>query len=146
MHEIQARRKVEYVDTDMSGIVHFSRFLIFMENTEHAFLDAIGVGVEWREEDGRLLSWPRVAVACEYLSPARFGDELEIHLKVLRKGTKSMTYLFLVTRDGLLLARGKTTCACCVINDPEGVKSVPIPSWVAERIEESEGGGDLAAD
>lgn len=137
MREIRARRKIEYVDTDMSGIVHFSRFLIFMENTEHAFLNAIGVGVEWREEDGRLLSWPRVAVACEYLSPARFGDELEIHLQVLRKGTKSLTYLFHVTRDGLLLARGKTTCACCVINDPEGVKSVAIPGWVAEKIEEA---------
>jgi acyl-CoA thioester hydrolase len=139
MHEIRARRKIEYVDTDMSGIVHFSRFLIFMENTEHAFLEAIGVGVEWREDDGRLLSWPRVSVACEYLSPARFGDELEIHLQVLRKGTKSMTYLFHVTRDGLLLARGKTTCACCVINDPEGVKSVAIPQWVAEKIEEAPG-------
>jgi YbgC/YbaW family acyl-CoA thioester hydrolase len=139
MHEIRARRKIEYVDTDMSGIVHFSRFLIFRENTEHAFLDALGVGVEWKEEDGRLLSWPRVSVACEYLSPARFGDELEIHLQVLRKGTKSMTYLFHVTRDGLLLARGKTTCACCVINDPEGVKSVAIPQWVAEKIEEVAG-------
>ena len=143
LHEIRARRKVEYVDTDMSGIVHFSRFLIFMENTEHAFLAALGVGVEWREEDGRLLSWPRVAVACEYLSPARFGDELEIHLKVLRKGTKSLTYLFHVTRDGLLLARGKTTCACCVINDPEGVKSVAIPEWVAEKIEEAPGGDSV---
>lgn len=141
MHEIRARRKVEYVDTDMSGIVHFSRFLIFMENTEHAFLDAIGVGVEWREEDGRVLSWPRVAVNCEYVSPARFGDELEIHLQVVRKGTKSMTYLFHVTRDGLLLARGKTTCACCVINDPEGVKSVAIPGWVAEKIGEASGVG-----
>lgn len=135
MHEIRARRKIEYVDTDMSGIVHFSRFLIFMENTEHAFLDALGVGVEWKEEDGRLLSWPRVAVGCEYVSPARFGDELEVHLQVLRKGTKSLTYQFNVTRGGHLLARGKTTCACCVINDPEGVKSVAIPDWVAERIE-----------
>ena len=25
MHEHRSRRKVEYVDTDMSGIVHFSR-------------------------------------------------------------------------------------------------------------------------
>src|SRR6185295_20372275 len=137
MHEIRIRRKVEYADTDMSGIVHFSRFLVFMENTEHAFLNAVGVGVHWHEEDGRELSWPRVSVACEYLSPARFGDELEIHLQVLRKGTKSMTYGFLVTRDGAPLARGKTTCACCVINDPGGIKATPIPQWVAERIEEA---------
>src|SRR6267142_3806964 len=42
MHEIRSRRRVEFVDTDMSGIMHFSRYLVFMENTEHAFLAAIG--------------------------------------------------------------------------------------------------------
>ena len=135
MHEIRVHRKVEYVDTDMSGIVHFSRFLVYMENAEHAFLEAVGVGVEWREEDGRVISWPRVSVACDYLSPARFGDDLEIHLQVERKGTKSLTYRLHVTRGGTLLAKGRSTCACCVINDPEGVKAIPIPGWVAERIE-----------
>jgi YbgC/YbaW family acyl-CoA thioester hydrolase len=139
MHEIRVHRKVEYVDTDMSGIVHFSRYLIYMENAEHAFLDALGVGVEWREEDGRVISWPRVSVACDYLSPARFGDVLEVHLQVERKGTKSLTYRLHVTRGGTLLAKGKSTCACCVINDPEGVKAIPIPGWVAERIEEAGG-------
>ena len=141
MYEHRVRRKVEFVDTDMSGIVHFSRFLVFMENAEHAFLKAIGADVQMRDEEGREIGWPRVSVSCDYQSPARFGDELEIHLQVLRKGTKSMTYLFHVTRDGLLLARGKTTCACCVINDPDGVKSVAIPDWVAERIEEAPGVG-----
>jgi acyl-CoA thioester hydrolase len=137
MHEIKVHRKVEYADTDMSGIAHFSRFLVFMENAEHAFLDSIGAGVELLEEDGRVLSWPRVSVSCDYLSPARYGDELDVHLQVLRKGTKSVTYLVHVTRDGLLLARGKTTCACCVMNGPEGVKAVPIPEWISERIEEA---------
>jgi len=137
MHEIRVHRKVEYVDTDMSGIVHFSRYLIYMENAEHAFLDALGAGVEWREEDGRLFTWPRVAVSCDYLSPARYGDELDVHLQVLRKGTKSLTYLFHLTRGETLLARGKTTCACCLMNGPEGVKSVAIPDWIAERIEEA---------
>jgi len=137
MHEIKVHRKVEYVDTDMSGIAHFSRFLVFMENAEHAFLDAIGAGVELREDDGRVISWPRVSVSCDYLSPARYGDDLEIHLQVLRKGTKSVTYLVHVIRDGLLLARGKTTCACCVMNGADGVQAIPIPGWIAERIEEA---------
>src|SRR3954469_7301250 len=92
MHEQRIRRKVEYADTDMSGIVHFSRFLVFMENAEHAFLKAVGPGVQWRDAEGREIGWPRVAVSCEYLAPARFGDELEIRVRVLRKGTRSLTY------------------------------------------------------
>ena len=87
MHEQRIRRRVEYVDTDMSGIVHFSRFLVFMENAEHAFLRAVGPGVQWHDAEGRELGWPRVAVSCDYLAPARFGDELEIRVRVLRKGT-----------------------------------------------------------
>ena len=137
MHEIRVRRKVEYVDTDMSGIVHFSRYLIYMENAEHAFLEALGTRVQWREGE-REMTFPRVAVACEYLSPSRFGDELEVHLKVLRKGTKSLTYGFEITRSGTAVSRGRTTCACCELGGPEeGLRSVPIPAWIAERIEEA---------
>ena len=135
MHEVRFRRKVEYVDTDMSGIMHFSRYLVFMENAEHAFLAALGARVHWRE-GGREMTFPRVAVACEYLAPSRFGDELEVHLRVLRKGTKSLTYGFEITRDGTAVARGRTTCACCELGGPEGLRSVRIPEWIAERIEE----------
>lgn len=141
MHEHRIRRRVEYVDTDMSGIVHFSRFLVFMENAEHEFLKAIGAGVHWRDGEGREISWPRVAVSCEYLSPARFGDVLEVHLQVVRKGVRSMTYGFEITCGGDTLARGKTTCACCVINDPAGLKAIPIPEEIASQIEERRGGG-----
>ncbi|HEV7509301.1 MAG TPA: thioesterase family protein [Thermoanaerobaculia bacterium] len=137
MHEIRFRRRVEFVDTDMSGIMHFSRYLVFMENAEHAFLEALGTRVQWREGE-REMTFPRVAVACEYLSPSRFGDELEVHLKVLRKGTKSLTYGFEITRGGTAVSRGRTTCACCELGGPDkGLRSVPIPAWIAERIEEA---------
>jgi YbgC/YbaW family acyl-CoA thioester hydrolase len=136
MHEIRFRRRVEFVDTDMSGIMHFSRYLVFMENAEHAFLAALGTRVQWREGE-REMTFPRVAVSCEYLSATRFGEELEVHLKVLRKGTKSLTYGFEITREGKAVARGRSTCACCELEGPEGLRSVPIPQWIAERIEEA---------
>ena len=58
MHEIRCRRKVEFVDTDMTGIMHFSRYLVFMENTEHAFLAALGARVQWREGE-REMTFPQ---------------------------------------------------------------------------------------
>lgn len=137
MHEQRIRRKVEYVDTDMSGIVHFSRFLVFMENAEHAFLNAVGPGVQWRDAEGREIGWPRVAVSCDYHAPARFGDVLEIRVRVVRKGTRSLTWGFDISRDGANLAKGKMTCACCVLNDPTGIKAIPIPEEIAAQIEEA---------
>ena len=41
MHTFRTRRRVEFVDTDMGGIVHFSRFFVFMETAEHEFLEAL---------------------------------------------------------------------------------------------------------
>lgn len=137
MREIAVRRRMEYADTDMSGIVHFARFLVFMENAEHAFLKAIGAAVQWTDAEGRELGWPRVSVSAEYLSPARFGDELEVRLQVARKGVRSMTYAFEVLCGGATLARGRTTCAFCVLNDPTGLKAVPIPKEIAERIDKA---------
>ncbi|HEX4959385.1 MAG TPA: thioesterase family protein [Thermoanaerobaculia bacterium] len=138
MHEIRTRRRVEFVDTDMSGIMHFSRYLVFMENTEHAFLAALGACVQW-QEDGQEMTFPRVAVACEYMAPACFGDELEVHLRVLRKGTKSLTYGFEITREGRPVARGRTTCACCVLEGAGELRAVSIPAWIAGQIEEAPG-------
>ena len=37
------RRRIEFADTDMGGIVHFSRYFIFMETAEHQFLESLGI-------------------------------------------------------------------------------------------------------
>jgi acyl-CoA thioester hydrolase len=136
MHEYRTRRRIEFSDTDVGGIAHFSRFFVFMEIAEHEFLRALGTSVHV-DVDGRKIGWPRVSATCDYLSPARFEDMLDIHVKVLRKGTKSMTYSFEITRGETPVARGQMTSVCCVLNDPAGVRAIPIPAFLAERIEEA---------
>ena len=136
MHEFRTRRKIEFVDTDMGGIVHFSRFFIFMETAEHEFLNALGTSVSL-ELDGRRIGWPRVSASCDFHSPARFGDVLEIHVKVLRKGSKSMTYGIDMSVDGRRVAEGKVTSVCCELQPGEDVRAIPIPSFIADRIEEA---------
>ncbi len=134
--EFHTRRRVEFADTDLAGICHFARYFVFLETAEHQFLEAIGTNV-WCEVEGRRIGWPRVAASCEYLAPARFGDWLDIHLKVERIGRTSITYAFAITRLGQPIARGKTTAVCCEL-DPEGApRSIEIPSVYAERIAEA---------
>ena len=136
VHEFRSRRRVEFADTDLSGLVHFSRYLVFMETTEHQFLESLGSPVHHRR--GELeIGWPRVSAECQYLAPVRFGDELEIRLRVVRKGSKSMTYRFDFTHDGRAVARGRLTAVCCVVNDPAGLKAVPIPAAIADRVAEA---------
>ena len=132
------RRTVEFADSDMGGVVHFSRYLVFMETAEHQFLRSRDVDVHSRI-DGKLISWPRVAASCEYLQPARYRDELEIEVRVLRRGQKSVTYGFRFTRDGQPVAQGEMTAVCCAVEPESGrLESVPIPEEIASRIGEGE--------
>lgn len=130
MHEFVTRRRVEFADTDMGGIVHFSRYFVFMETAEHQFLDAVGTSVAL-ELDGQKLGWPRVAASCEYRSPARFGDELAIRVRVGRRGRSSMTYEFTFRRGEQLIAEGRMTSVCCVLEPGEPVRPIPIPASIA---------------
>ncbi len=129
----KTKRKIEFTDTDMAGIVHFSRFFVFMETAEHEFLRSLGTSVatEW---NGDKIGWPRLAASCEYLSPLRFEDEVDIQLWVSKKGTKSLTYQFLFTHEGKDIARGQLTTVCCITNPGEKIRSIPIPEFIASQI------------
>ncbi len=134
MHsEFHTTRRVAFSDTDMAGIVHFSRFFVFMEAAEHAFLRSLGTSVstEW---DGNKIGWPRLEATCTYLSPAVFEDVLDIHLKVIRKGTKSLTYRFDFFREETAIARGELSTVCCICNPGEKIRSIPIPDFIADQI------------
>lgn len=134
MHEFVTRRKIEFADTDMGGIVHFSRYFVFMETAEHEFLNALGTSVT-TEQDGQRIGWPRVAASCEYKAPARFGDLLDIHVVVRRKGRSSMTYEFSFRREGVQIATGNMTSVCCVLEPEEDLRPIAIPAFIADQIE-----------
>lgn len=134
MYELHTSRRVEFADTDMAGIVHFSRFFVFMETAEHTFLEALGSPVHF-DHDGHRIGWPRVETQCRYHSPARIGDRLAIHVRVLRKGRTSMTYGFTFTLGERLVAEGRISAICCILDHPDGLKPTPIPTFLAEQIE-----------
>ena len=138
MHEFHTTRRVEFVDTDMARIVHFSRFFAFMEAAEHAFLRHL-LGEDRQVHftyEGREIGWPRVKATCEYRSPARLGDVLEIRVFVKRKGTKSMTWGFDFSCDGRAVADGEITTICCFL-DGAKLEATPIPPFLADQLEEA---------
>jgi len=131
--EFNTTRSVEFSDTDMAGIVHFSRFFVFMEAAEHAFLRSLGTSVAGTWE-GRRVGWPRVGASCDYLNPARFEDVLDVRLKVIRKGTRSMTYGFEFQRGDVLIATGRLSTVFCECAPGQPFRAIPIPDFIADRI------------
>ena len=131
-------RRVEFGDTDMAGIVHYSNLFKYMETAEHGFFRALGFSIVTNHSDPPV-GWPRVHAECDYLQPLRFEDEVEIHMLVSEKKSKALTYAFRFRKLNALppveIARGKLTVVCVTHNFEGEMEAVPIPEALAEKIE-----------
>jgi YbgC/YbaW family acyl-CoA thioester hydrolase len=138
-YEFKVTRQVEFSDTDMAGIMHFSNFFRFMETAEHAFFRSLGFSIHTRGFDPPV-GWPRVHAVCDYKYPLRFEDVVEIQLLVRHKRPKRITYAFVFRKLNEQpvreVARGELIVAC-VTRDPSNgeMRSVAIPAAIAEKIE-----------
>ena len=131
---LQARR-VEFGDTDLAGIMHFSNLFRFMEAAETDFLRARGLTVSWRE-NGVKLGFPRVSAACDYKAPARFEDVLTIAVTVERVGTRSVSYRYdFSNQHGAAVAVGRITAVFCKSPGPDQLESSDIPPDVRAKLE-----------
>jgi len=126
-------RLVEFHDTDMAGIMHFASFFVYMESAEHELIRSLGMSIHSIVEDEHI-SFPRVHASCDYSSPARCEDVLDIAIAVTRLGTKSVTYEFRFTRDGHQIAAGTMTSVCCRVTPGKPPLSRPIPPEMAEGL------------
>ena len=126
-------RRVEFVETDMAGIVHYSNFFRYMEAAEVDFLQSRGLSVAltWNNQK---LGLPRVAAQCDFVRPAYFEDVLHIDVTVKNVGRKSIAYGFEISRAGELLARGQVTCVCCLVLGPRQIESIEIPEEIRARL------------
>jgi YbgC/YbaW family acyl-CoA thioester hydrolase len=131
-------RRVEFSETDMAGIVHFSNYFKFMEAAEHAFFRLLGLSVV-HPAGYKSLGLPRVHAHCDYLAPLRFEDEVEVHLLVEKKSARSLTYQFHLRKvapgAARKVARGRVIVAC-VEHHPDGsMKGATLPKEVLDSIE-----------
>lgn len=133
MKSFTAKHRVEFRDTDAAGIMHFSTFMTYMEESEHAFLRSLGLSVLDEEVDGNHLSWPRVSVQCDYQKPLRFEDEFDVQVSINRMGDKSITYQFRFVCGGEAIAKGAITVVCCRLGNDK-MESVSIPDELKTKL------------
>jgi len=146
-HDFKITRLVEFSDTDMAGIVHFTAFFRYMEQAEHAFYRSLGMSVIMQDGD-RQVSFPRVHASCDYTRPLRFEDEIEIHLIVREKKAKTFAYEFVFRKLASRgvpapvpceeVARGRLIVVCVTKDKTTGtMKSLEIPAEIAARVSQA---------
>ena len=126
-------RRIEFSDTDAAGMMHFVAFFRMMEQAEHELLRSVGLSVVMHDAQGKI-SWPRVAATCDFQSAARFEDLLQIEVRILRLGKKSITYGHRFLREGTLLATGEITAVCCRVQNGAPPEPMPIPAEFAQKL------------
>ena len=137
-YEFKAIRRVEFAETDMAGIMHFSNFFRFMETAEHAFFRSLGYSVVL-SRSGLQLCLPRVHASCDYRSPLFFEDEVLVRLLVEKKSSRSLAYQFRFSRvnESLENARGRLVVACAEKQQDGSLKAVALPGDIASKIQQA---------
>ncbi|HRF02228.1 MAG TPA: thioesterase family protein [Pirellulaceae bacterium] len=127
------RRRVEFADTDLAGFVHFSHYLRYMEETEYAFLRSLGLDVILDDERGKL-GFPRYESLCRYLSPARYGQTVDVTLTVEKNDGKLITYGFGLKVGERPVAEGRLVVVCCRFPADREPFAIPVPDRVLDAI------------
>ena len=130
--EFVYHRRVQYRETDTSGIVHFSSFFVYAEEAEHAMWRSVGLSVESSET---AIGWPRVSASFDFFAPLRFENEFDVRLRVVGRTAKTFRYQAVVMHGEEIAAIGFTTSICVRKIAGEPLKAIDIPPDVASRFE-----------
>lgn len=96
--------EVPYRDIDAMGHVNNAVYLSYFEFARQKYWEA-AVGVETYLDIGFVVA----SASIEYRRPARMRDRLEVEIRCPRIGASSFDFTYRITRDGALVAEGKST-------------------------------------
>jgi acyl-CoA thioester hydrolase len=125
------RRRVQFAETDMAGIVHFSMYFRYMEEAEHALWRSVGLQIA--PPDGHV-GFPRVAASCDFKASLRFEEEFEVHVRLEAMGRRSIRYGFTLRRGDDILATGSMTSVSVEKVAGGPVRAIELPPEVVARL------------
>lgn len=123
--------RVRFGDADPAGIVYYPRFFEWFHDAFEALFEA-ATGRAYADILGRdRVGFPAVQVATEYLSPARFGELVDLEVFLSRLSNRSATFEYRVRRDGSLLATASIKVAVMHL---DRFVSVDFPSAIKDAL------------
>ncbi|MEM2933887.1 MAG: thioesterase family protein [Halobacteria archaeon] len=124
---------VRAADVDQWRIVYFANYLRFFGIAIEDFFRSLKPSEEaLRIVREQKLNFPAVEVHCEYKSPARLWDILELLVSISEVRDKSIKFEITINRkeDGKLIAKGYMT----VVTVDENWKPISIPKELLKMI------------
>jgi acyl-CoA thioester hydrolase len=125
------RRRVQFAETDLAGIVHFSVFFRYMEEAEHALWRAAGLTIA---RAGEQTGWLRLAASFDFKAPLYFEDEFDVDVQIVNLTRRTLQYGFTITRGDTIIGSGTMTTACVSRRTGEPMQTMELPKDVVERL------------
>lgn len=133
-------RQVEFAETDMAGVMHFSNFFRYMEICEGAFFRSLGLSLVHPELSTAPI-WPRVHAGCDYQAPLRYEDTVEIRLFVSKIEKRTVHYVFIFNKiqqgkPAQKVAHGEMSVVAATIDKLSGkMSSCDLPAEVTQNLQ-----------
>ena len=131
--EFKYKRRVQFAETDLAGIVHFSTMFRYLEEAEHAMWREAGLTIADRGSD---MGWPRLGAALEFRNPLRFEQEFEVWVRIAALKTRTIEYEFTIVRGQTVIAVGTMTSVCVRRQADGTMKAIEIPAEIAAKLED----------
>jgi YbgC/YbaW family acyl-CoA thioester hydrolase len=124
------RRRVQFYETDLAGIVHFSWYLRYMEEAEHAMWREAGLSIA---PAGGRWSFPRVSASIDFEAPLHFEEEFEVRVRIEALSRRSIRYACEIVRGEVRVAAATMT-AVCVDKQTKPLQAADIPDEIVTRL------------
>lgn len=124
---------VRFGDVDSAGIVYYPRYPHYLHIGMERFFEEV-VGIDYAElVTGRQFGLPTVRLEVDYRKPLRYGDRIEMTVRIGKIGTTSVEWLYELRRqsDGELCATARTIT---VATDLSKLEKLPVPTWLREAL------------
>lgn len=128
--------RVRFADTDLQAIVFNANYLTYYDVAWTEYFREIGY--EWKDILALGVDTVLARTTMEFKSPARFDEVLEIHTRISKIGTTSLTFEFEIYPAGEERIIGSAS-SLYVCVDPKTLRSTPVPELLRERISAFEG-------
>jgi acyl-CoA thioester hydrolase len=125
---------IRFADLDAQAHVNNAVYLTYLESARLGYYEQAGI---WRPNPSMQTGMVVAHIDIDYLAPIRFGQAIQVGLRLDRMGNKSFTLAFLIEliKEKTPLARGTSVM---VPYDQKTGTSIPIPADWREKITQFE--------
>lgn len=122
---------VRFGDLDAAGIAYYPNLVNYLHEAFEDFFRG-HVGRTFPEVYAEGLSFPTVKVEMEFVSPVRYGDQVDVGVSVERIGRSSVHMRYEGTVGGRAVFHARNIA---VMVDLKTFRPVPLPDWLRGRFE-----------